>query len=109
MSQQIETIELTIEQAKKSIKLMKDLEALHKRKEFKAIIEQDLFEDHNQTLTFMLADADPEMRAQLHEEQYMIAHFRAYLSSIFQKGRLAEKTLIDNEKTLDELRAEGEA
>jgi hypothetical protein len=102
----IERLENTIEEAKKSIKLMKELENLSKHKSFKAVIEKELFEDYNQGITFLLAEASPEMRNQLHEEQYMIAHFRAFLSSIYQKGRQAQKDLIDNEQTLEELRFE---
>jgi len=110
MSHDIQTLELTIEQAKKSVELMKKLERLHKNRDFKAIIEDELFNEYAKTLTLMVADPSlqsPEDQKDLNLESHMVGRFRQYLSSIFQKGRLAEKSILDSEAELDELRAEG--
>lgn len=111
MSHNIETIELTIEQAKKSIDLMKRMERLYKNRDFKAIFEDDYFDNYTRNTVYLLSDPNMQGEAEqadLLKDLEAIGRVRTYLGSIFQKGRLAEKTLKDSEVTLEELRAEGE-
>ena len=106
----IQQIELTKEQAEQSVKLMKRLERLNKNKDFKALIEDELFNSYSTSLVLLLSD--PSMQEDIVQrditlDMQMIGRFRQFLSGINQKGRLAEKTLEDANIQLAELRAEG--
>jgi hypothetical protein len=107
---QIETLELSIEQAQKSVKLMNQMDKLRKNKEFKAIIEDELLDNYARNTVYLLSD--PNMsgeaeQADLIKDLEMVGRVRQFFSTIYQKGRMAEKTIIDSNVTIDELREEG--
>lgn len=107
---EIQRIELTKEQAEKSIKVMEKLDRLSKNRDFKSIIEDELFDTYSKSLVLMLSDPsmqDEATQKDITLDMQMIGRFRQFLSSINQQGRLAEKTLEDANSQLDELRAEG--
>lgn len=106
----IQQIELTKEQAELSVKIMERLERLNKNRDFKAIIEDELFDSYSKSLVLMLSDPsmqEESVQKDITLDMQMIGRFRQFLSGIYQKGRLAEKTLEDVDRQLDELRAEG--
>lgn len=110
MSHDIETLELTIEQAEKSVELMKRMDKLRKNRDFKAIIEDELLDNYARNTSYLVADptlqGEDEQRDLLMELQ-MIGRVRQFFSAIYQKGRIAEKTIADSKAEIDELRAEG--
>ncbi|AUR82501.1 coil containing protein [Vibrio phage 1.152.O._10N.222.46.E1] len=106
----IQQIELTKEQAEQSVKLMERLDRLNKNRDFKAIIEDELFDSYSKSLVLLLSDPSMQedvVQKDLILDMQMIGRFRQFLSGVFQKGRLAEKTLEDATRQLEELRAEG--
>ncbi|AUR87167.1 coil containing protein [Vibrio phage 1.097.O._10N.286.49.B3] len=106
----IQQIELTKEQAEQSVKLMERLDRLNKNRDFKAIIEDELFDSYSKSLVLLLSDPSMQedvVQKDLILDMQMIGRFRQFLSGVFQKGRLAEKTLEDTTRQLEELRAEG--
>ena len=106
----IQQIELTKEQAQESVKLMERLERLNKNRDFKAIIEDELFDTYAKSLVLLLSDPamqDEAIQKDIQLDMQMIGRFRQFLSGIYQKGRLAEKTIADADHQLDELRALG--
>lgn len=106
----IQQIELTKTQAEESVKLMERLERLNKNRDFKAIIEDELFDSYAKSLVFLLSDPSMQedvIQKDLQLDMQMIGRFRQFLSGVFQKGRLAQKTLEDADHQLAELRAEG--
>lgn len=107
----IETLELTAEQAKKSVELMNRMERLKKNRDFKAIIEEELLDNYLRNTVFLLSDPamqDEAEQKDLTKDLEMIGRFRGFLSSIYQKGHMAEKTIKDSEEEIAALRAEGE-
>lgn len=112
MSNDIERLELTVEQANKSIKLMEQLEKLNKNREFKAIIEEELLDNYARNTVYLLSDpscAGEADQSDLIKDLEMIGRFRMFLSSIYQKGHVATKSIADANEMIDELRAEGVA
>lgn len=107
----IETLELTIEEAKKTVELMKKMDKLRKNKDFNAIIEKELLEYYALNIVYLLSDPtmqSKEKQLDLHKELEMVGRFRQFCSSIYQNGRLAEKAIIDSQESIDELREFGE-
>lgn len=108
----IQQIELTKAQAEKSVKIMEKLERLNKNRDFKSIIEDELFDAYAKSLVLMLSDPamqDEATQKDITLDMQMIGRFRQFLSGVFQKGRQAEKVLEDANVQLEELRAEGGA
>lgn len=94
----LETLELSIEQAKKHIDLMKALGRLRENKDFQQIIEEGYFEKEASRLVLLRASPQAEgMREGIDEAIVGVGQLRQYLSRIFQFGRHAEKALIDAE------------
>lgn len=111
MSHDIETLELTIEQAKKSVDLMNRMDRLRKNRDFKVIFEDELFDNYTRSTAYLLSD--PQMQGEneqkdLQLELQAIGRVRQFFSAIYQKGRIAEKSIEDSQNTIEELREEGE-
>lgn len=110
MSHDIETLELSIEQAKKSVELMQRMEKLRKNRDFKAIIEDELLDNYARNTSYLVADpsmqGEDEQRDLLMELQ-MIGRVRQFFGAIYQKGRIAEKAIADSEAEIELLRQEG--
>lgn len=110
MSHDIQTLELTKEQAQTKIDRMKRLERLTKNRDWKVLIDDELFGEYAKQL--VLLKSDPALREDadqkdLELEIQMVGRFRLFLQSVFQEGRMAEKSVADADAMLDELRAEG--
>ena len=110
MSHDIQTLELTKEQAQKKIERMTRLERLTKNRDWKALIDDELFNEYAKQL--VLLKSDPALReeadqADLELEIQMVGRFRLFLQSIFQEGRMAEKSIKDADAMIEDLRAEG--
>jgi len=107
---QIEQVELSIEQAKGAIDTMKSMISLRDNKDFKAIIEEGYFAKEASRLVLLRADSqmqDKIMQQTINDQITAVGYFRQYLSTIFQLGRMAETAVANDEKTLEELNAEG--
>lgn len=106
---QIETLEISIEQAKEAIKEMQAVYRLTKNPDFKAIVEKGYFENNASRL--VLLRADPSMQNDTDQKQILkdidgIGSFRQYLSTIIHFGRIAEESVKADEITREELLAE---
>lgn len=107
---QIETLERTIENAGETVKLMERMDKLRKNKDFKAIIEDELLNKYALNTLFLLSDPSmntKEQQEDLIKEMEMVGRFNHFINSIYQRGRQAEKTIIDSGYVIEELRAEG--
>lgn len=108
----IETIELSIEHAKKSANLKKALERLLKNRDFNTVFLTNYFEQEPARL--VLLKADPNLQGEVEQKEIMkqidaIGSVRQFMSNTLQLGRMAEKAIADDERTRDELLAEDEA
>lgn len=98
----LETIELSIKHAKKSVDLMKSVDRLTKNRDFKAVFLDGYFE--KEAVRLVLLKADPNMQseesqAEIIKQMDSIGSVRQYLSAIIQMGRMAEKAIADDEAT----------
>lgn len=105
----IETVEITLEQAKKVVARGRALEKLTKNREFKALILEGYFESYASGLVLskgMPNMQTPELQAEILKDIDGIGSFRAYLNSIRQQALMAEKEVAVHEQSLEEMRQE---
>lgn len=98
----LETIELSIKHAKKSVDLMKSVERLTKNRDFKLVVLEGFFEKEAIRLVTLKADPnmqDAESQEAIIKQMDAIGAFRQYLSALIQMGRMAEKAIADDEAT----------
>ena len=108
----IQTLELTIEEAKKAVKLRDQAEKLIKNRDFKAVFDDEYFDSYTKNTAIMLAEIkhdDPKMHADLVEELEAVGRVRGFIRGIFQKGAMADKTIKDAQTAIEEIRLEGGA
>lgn len=109
--EQIAPLEVSIEEAKNTVAMMDSARNLINNSDFKKVIDDNYFKGEASRL--VLLKADPQMQGEEDQKDIMraldaIGNFRQYLSTIFQLGRLAEKTIADAQKAINELESEAE-
>lgn len=109
IEQQIEEIEVSIAAAKSQVAKMDALLRLTENKDFKEIIDDGYF--IKEASRVVLLKADPEMQdakfqKQLDDSIIAIGVLRQYFRSVIQLGRMAQRSIEDDEKTREELLAE---
>jgi len=109
IEQQIEEIEVSIAAAKEHIAKMEALFRLTENKDFKEIIDDGYFV--KEASRVVLLKADPEMQDEKYQKQLndsiiAIGVLRQYFRSVIQLGRMAERSIEDDENTRQELLAE---
>jgi len=105
-NQEIESIELSIEQAQETVRKMEALKRLTQNKDFIELIHEGYFEKEASRL--VLLKADDSMADEAHQTAILksidsIGFFRIYLSTIMQFGIQAERGLADDKETLEEI------
>jgi hypothetical protein len=108
---QIENIDISIEHAQKYVNKMNSVFNLSKNKDFIDVIETGYFENEASRLVLLKADPNlqkPEDQASIIRSIDAIGHFRQYLGTIIQMGRMMEKSMIADIETRQELLAEDE-
>jgi hypothetical protein len=110
-NEQIENIEVSINEAKKYVDRMNSVLALTKNKDFTDVIEKGYFE--NEASRLVLLKADPSMQKAEDQEAILksidaIGYFRQYLRTTISMGRMMEKSMIEDQKTRQELMGEGD-
>lgn len=106
----IQTLELTKEQAQAAIKLRDQAERLLKNRDFKAVFDDEYFDSYIKNTALLLSEVkqdDPKMHQDLIDELEAVGRVRGFIRGIFQKGAMSEKTVADAEAEIAELRAEG--
>ncbi len=106
MSEQLEQIDLTIEEAKFSIGKKTSFDKLRDNEHFKKLILDGYFEEEASRL--VLLRADPHMQTEeslsaINKQIDAIGYLRQYFITINQFGVLAERALKDDELTREEL------
>lgn len=109
--EQLETIELTIEQAKEAVAMADALTALQNSKHFKKVISTGYFEKEATRLVFL--KGDPSMQEEADQAQVLkaidaVSLLRQHFITINILGRMAEKSIKDCEETREEILSEGE-
>ena len=106
----LETIELSIKHAKKSVDLMKSLDKLTRNRDFKNVVLDGFFE--KEAIRLVTLKSDPNMQDEDSQRAIIaqmdaIGGFRQYLSGVLQMGRMAQKAIVEDQETREELLAEG--
>lgn len=112
MSNPIETLELTKEQAQRAVKLRDHASKLLKNRDFKAVFDEEYFDAFTKNTALLLSEVkhnDPTMHKDLIDELEAVGRVRGFISALFQKGNMAEKTIADADAQLEQLRTEGAA
>lgn len=107
----IENIDVSIEHAQKYVNKMNSVLTLSKNRDFIDVIEKGYFEEEASRLVLLKADPNlqkPEDQASILRSIDAIGHFRQYLGTVINLGRMMEKSLIDDINTKHELLAEDE-
>jgi len=105
---QLEQIEISMKQARKSIDRMKSLEKLTNNKEFINIVLEGYFEGEASRLVLLKADPalqSVEDQKQLDNSITAIGYLRQYFITVNQVGRMSEKSLDADQETQEELLA----
>ena len=107
ISDQIEIVEVTIENAKAAIDLGKRAENLFNNPDFNKIVNEGYLKNEAVRLTYLLND--PSMAN--HQDVVLddlkaIAAFRRYMDYLVKYGRNMESELFSHQETLEELRVE---
>ena len=106
---QLDTIELSIQYAQKTVDNMKALQRLTNNRDFKTLVLSGYFEKEPVRLTMRKADPamqTPENQAAIIRDLDAIGQFRMYLNGVMQMGRMAEKAIKDDEAMREEILAE---
>lgn len=105
----IETLELNIKAAKKTAELGKSLDRLSRNRDFKNLILEGYFEKEAIRLVTLKGDPnmqDDESQRSLIKQMDAIGGLRQYMSAVVQLSRMAEKALIEDEETREQILAE---
>jgi hypothetical protein len=110
LNEQLETIELSIEQAKGMIAKLEAAQRLITNKDFTLLVDEGYFRDEASRL--VLLKSDPSMQGDNEQREIdngilAIGGFRKYISTVFQMGNTAMRTLADDENTREDLLNEG--
>jgi hypothetical protein len=105
-TEELESLEITIEQAKKSIARKDCLVRLQMNQDFKELIEKGFFEQH--AVRQVMLKAHPGMQDEknqkiLDQQITAIGNFRQYLIAVYTEGMNAEQALREDETTREEL------
>jgi len=107
--EQIQQVELSIEDAKETIRVMEMLAKMSATPEWKTIIGDGYFRDEASRLVLIRAEPSqqsPEAQKTINDQITAIGHLRMYLSSIMQTGIAMEASLESHEEALQELQHE---
>jgi hypothetical protein len=106
----LETIELSIEDAKAQIAMKDALEKLTRNRDFKKLILDEYFEKNAIRLVMLKSSPVAQGSAEVHDgvlrEMDAIGSLRQYFAGVMRNGTIAEKSLRDYEETREELLSE---
>ena len=105
----LETVEVSMEQAKEAVERFKAMQRLTKNRDFKKIVLEGYFEKEPVRLCILKSDhamQNEESQAAIIKQIDAIGSVRQYFHMIMQMGRMAEKELESLEEAHAEMLAE---
>jgi|TARA_R110000796_G_scaffold251496_1_gene383036 hypothetical protein len=106
---EIEQIDVSIDVARKDVEKMNGLLRLIKNKDFQSLIDDGYFVNESSRLVILRADPsmqDEVSQRTINDGMTAIGHFRQYLNTVMQIGRMSEQGIKEDEETRQELLAE---
>lgn len=110
-STEVQEIELSIENARKMVKLAESLERLHDNPDFKDVITEGYFKDEAVRLVSLKAAPqmqDDHSQALIVKDIDGIGSLRQYFHTIYQMADNAQRAIEDGQAALDEMAEDGE-
>lgn len=109
MSEELENLEITIEQAKRAIARRDAYVRLQKNEDFKMLIEKGFLESH--AVRQVMLKAHPSLQEEKQQKMFdnqitAVGGFKQFLVSVFTEGMNAEQSLQADEATREEILAE---
>lgn len=104
---QLQTIDLTIDDAKLKIETMAALERLHENEDFKLVISTGFME--KEALRLVRAKAFPSMRGNEERQAFIndrlqgVAELASWFNQVNQEGSASKAALEDHEQTRDDI------
>jgi chaperonin cofactor prefoldin len=110
LEQQIESIELSMEQAKKLVVNAQTAERLSQNPDFKKLVMEGYFVEEAARLALLLTDpttvTTPHRKEMVMNALIGVGGLKQHLSAVIQMGRQAENDLVEMGETIEELRQE---
>jgi hypothetical protein len=109
-AQELESVEISIAQAKKSIERKDQLLRLENNSDFKALISDGFLNSHAVRQVLLKAHPGLQTEAQqkmLDQQITAIGGFKQFLIGVYTEGMNAEAALAEDEQTREELLKEG--
>jgi len=103
MTNEVEEIRISIEEAKEVIKTKEDTIRLVESELFRKIVGKRYFEEESARLVGLLSDdnIDDKALAGVHRQMFGISNFQRFLRELIQKGEMMEQGLEDAQEELD--------
>jgi Spy/CpxP family protein refolding chaperone len=104
--EQIQQIEVTMEEAQDNLDRLNLLKSMEQTASFKDVILEGYFNDEASRLVLLKSDYEmqsPDKQAHIMRQIDAIGTFRQYLATLYYKGNMAEKALIADKQTHEEL------
>jgi len=108
-TEQLEQLEVTLEQAKAAKSLKDSIFKLQENIDFKRVVNEGYFEKEASRLVLLKADDNMQgldEQAMIIRQIDAIGTFRQHLGTIVALGRMAEKSITDDENTREEILSE---
>lgn len=108
---QTQQIQITLDEAKKKVKLGEALERLERNKDFKLIFEEEFFKQESLRQVSLLScpnHQEPHKQAAIIADMRASATVQAFFRLLVRNAAMAEQSVLDNEDQLAQLRAEGD-
>ena len=107
--EQIQSVEMSIEDAKKAVRRRDAILRLEKNKDFKYLILEGFMEKHAVKQVMLKASPamqSPEAQNMVDLQINAIGQFKQFMYNVVLMGNNAERALENDEQTLEELHAE---
>lgn len=108
---QAQEVQLTLDEAKKKVKLGEALERLERNKDFKLVFDEEFFKQESLRQVSLLSDPafqTPHMQASIISDMRASATVQAFFRLVYRNASAAQQAVLDSEEQLESIRRNGE-
>lgn len=106
---QVQEVQITLDEAKKKVKLGEALERLERNKDFKLIFEEEFFKQESIRQVSLLScpnHQEPHKQAAIIADMRASATVQSFFNLLRRNARMSEQAVQDSEDQLAQLRAQ---
>lgn len=110
-SSQVQEVQLTLDEAKKKVKLGEALERLERNKDFKLVFDEVFFKQESLRQVSLLScpnHQEPHKQASIIADMRASATVQAFFRLVYRNKEQAEQSVYDSEEQLANIRSLGE-